>query len=131
MENREQFIKKLVDFENEHIIPVIIHKQKDKKVDWIYSSSFVETVKRSFLNRFSRKEERVNVLKKVLDLYSENKISTSMVHVAFIIMFQEFSADSLGVREIGQKRLGIFERIPEIIIYPDNEFLTWQIKNIL
>lgn len=126
-----------MDLENEHMVPVIIKKQKGDKEEWIYSETHVKTLKRKCITKFTRKSERLSVIRKVIDLYIERELGVTSIHASLICLFQskmftlEFeAADGMNAKQIGMKRLRAFSYLPEIRIIPDHEFLMHQLNDI-
>ncbi|MED3804415.1 hypothetical protein P4562_21175 [Lysinibacillus xylanilyticus] len=134
----DDFIEEISDFENNHFVAVIIKKGGEDKAEWIYSESYVRALKEKCLVNFTRKSDRLNVIRKIIDLYTENKISVVSIHAAFFCLFKaklfsmEFvKADGMNVKQIGIKRMKAFGCIPEIRVIPDHEFLMYQVDDIV
>ena len=134
MKPEDLFFNTMLSFERNHVVPVIIRKTNEDRAEWVYSESHIEYLKGLCLVKFPRKKERVEVMKKILDLYAKNRVGIVVVHAAFIFLLigNDVSAEltSLSERDIGQKRLHIFSGIPEIRILPDDEFLAYQVQLI-
>ncbi len=133
----DDFIESILLFENSHFVSIIVKKDREDKGEWIYSESYVKALKERCLVNFTRKSDRLAVIRKVIDLYINNKISVVTIHAALICIFKaklftaEFiKADGLNVKQIGMKRMNAFACIPEIRIIPDHEFLMFQVKQI-
>lgn len=133
----DEFIEEITNLENNHFVPVIIKKGCEDKAEWIYSESYVRALKEKCLVNFTRKSDRLNVIRKVIDLHIENKISVVSIHAAFICLFKanlfsmEFvKADGMNVKQIGIKRMKSFASIPEIRVIPDHEFLMYQVNDM-
>lgn len=132
MTSEDHFLNAMLSFERNHVVPAIIRKVNEDRAEWIYSDSQVELLKGLCFVKFSKRSERVSVMKKIIDLYSSGHIGVLVVHAAIICLWivDHYSAELNGLteRNIGQKRLQIFSSIPEIRILTDDDFLTYQLQ---
>jgi hypothetical protein len=139
MGSEDLFFSTILKLERRHVVPVIVRKQNDDKAEWIYSESYVEYLKSRCLVKFTRKEDRVKIIKKLLDMYSEGILSIPTAHAALICLYLtnfftlgnlNLISDELSEKDIGQKRLETFSMIPEISIFADDDFFAFQLKKI-
>lgn len=132
MEPEDLFFNTMLSFERNHVVPMIIRKTNEDRAEWIYSESHIEHLKGLCYVKFPRKKERVDIMKKILDFYSERRVGVVVVHAALICLLigNDSAAELTGLteRDIGQKRLKIFSVIPDIRIFTDDDFLEYQLR---
>lgn len=131
-----ELISCITQFEKKHIVPILIRRRMNEvKSEWIYSCSFVNLLKQSCAIKYLRKEDRIKIIKQMLDFYSVGTIDTVTAHSILICLYHVsiggiYPDDDLREKDIGQKRMIIFSNIPDICILSDEDFFALQLKGI-
>lgn len=136
----KEFEKCLLSFEVEQSVPVVIRKPSYlDKPEWIYPQSHLFSLKDKCDIKVSTKTEKIQLLKVLLDLFSERKISVPTVHAGFFLLYgtpgtfanEHYIGEQLTEKKIGRKRLEALSKIPEVRVLDNDEFLAFQYQQMI
>ncbi|KAB2329430.1 hypothetical protein [Bacillus mesophilum] len=125
----------IMAFEKEQSLPLIIRKPIYlDRAEWIYPISSVSHLRNNCSYQINAKTEKTKLLKILVDLFTNQSIGTSTVHIGFVLIFGSASAyssdyyfaDEVTEKNIGRKRIEVLSEIPEMRIVNNDEFLGLQ-----